>query len=705
LNFDFGDFSANSILHSVIFLIKLPAFDCEKCLLQNNISSKNHTNANSKHTLKSSKRQFPKQFNKTKMGEQRVSLVKDDAQMQKFMRSLLNDVKALEYMLENDWFESDVTRIGAEQEMALVDAKSFKPAPIAMEALEIMKEYPWVETELAKFNLETNLTPHVFKGDCLSKLENENTGKLNKIRKKLAKLDTKLILTGILPTLRKFDMGMHNLTPKKRYFALMEAINKQLFGSSFELRLVGIDELLIKHNSPLLEACNTSFQVHLQVAPSEFVEMYNIAQVLAAPCIAISANSPIVFGKRLWHESRIALFQQSIDTRTTHEHMRERSPRVNFGNGWLEKSILEIYKEDISRFRVLLAGDVEEDSLELIQNGKVPKLRSLQVHNSTIYRWNRPCYGVSDNGKPHIRIENRVLPAGPTSLDEVANAAFWLGAMVGMKNKYGDIRKNLQWEDVKDNFLKSAQFGIDSNFNWINDKKISVCDLVLKELLPLARKGLEIQKVKKEDIDKYLGIIEERAKMHMNGARWQLRAFTELKKQVTADEAMTVLTASIIKNQEGEKPVHTWPMPELSDLAEYHPAKLTVEEFMTTDLFTAQKDDLIEFVAEMMDWRKIRYMPVEDSKGNLVGLLTSRLLLRYFTKKGSLNNEKETLVKDLMIENPITISPGSTIIDALNLMRENKIGCMPVVSNNELIGIITEMDFLRISGRLIERLK
>lgn len=639
------------------------------------------------------------------MGEQKVSLVKDDAQMQKFMRNLLNDVKALEYMLENDWFESDVTRIGAEQEMALVDAKSFKPAPIAMEALETMKNYDWVETELARFNLETNLTPHVFKGDCLSKLENENTGKLNKIRKKLEKLDTKLILTGILPTLRKLDMGPHNLTPKKRYFALMDAIHGQLIGSAFELRLRGIDELLVKHNSPLLEACNTSFQVHLQVAPSEFVEMYNIAQVLAAPCIAISANSPIVFGKRLWHESRIALFQQSIDTRTTTEHMRERSPRVNFGNDWLDKSILEIYKEDISRFRVLLAGDVEEDSIEMIKDGKVPKLRALQVHNSTIYRWNRPCYGVSDNGKPHIRIENRVLPAGPTSLDSVANAAFWLGAMVGMKHEYGDVRKLLSWADAKDNFLKSAQFGIDSNFNWFGDKKISACDLILKELLPIARKGLELQKVKKEDIDKYLGIIEARAKLHMNGARWQLRAFTELCKSVTADEAITVLTASIIKNQEEEKPVHTWPMPKLDDLHEYRPSKLKVEEFMTTDLFTVQKDDLIEFVAELMDWRKVRYMPVEDSKGNLVGLVTSRLLLRYFTRKGTFNSKEVSHVKDIMIENPITIAPESTIIDALALMRNNKIGCMPVVSNGELVGIITEMDFLRISGRLIERIK
>ena len=324
------------------------------------------------------------------MGEQKVSLLTDKIQMQHFMRSLLADVEALSYMLEHDWFESDVIRIGAEQEMVLINAKTFKPATIAMEALDIMKDLDFVETELAKFNLETNLTPRVFEKNCLSELEKENSSNLNIIRERLAKIQGNLILTGILPTMRKFDLSMDNLTPKKRYRALMEAVDAQHLGSDYDLHLNGIDELKIKHDSPLLEACNTSFQVHLQVAPGDFVRMYNIAQLLAAPMIAISANSPIVFGKRLWHESRIALFQQSLDTRSAHDHMRERKARVNFGTDWLQDSILEIFKEDIARFRVLISGDVEEDSLALIKAGKVPKLRSLQVHNSTVYRWNRP---------------------------------------------------------------------------------------------------------------------------------------------------------------------------------------------------------------------------------------------------------------------------------------------------------------------------
>jgi len=639
------------------------------------------------------------------MGEQKVSVAQEGTGMQSFVRSLLRDVQALEYMLENDWFEKDIIRIGAEQEMCLVDARTYKPACINMEVLEKLSQYPWVVTELAKFNLEVNLSPREFTGKCLREMDHENRDFLNIIRKQLKDWNAEVCLTGILPTLRKPDLDLSNLTPKPRYFALMEAIHSQMLGSAFELRLSGIDELLVKHDSPLLEACNTSYQVHLQVSPDIFVPMYNMAQALAAPIMAISANSPIVFGKRLWHESRIALFQQALDVRTTHDHMRERSPRVSFGTGWLENSLLEIYKEDIARFRVLLAGEVDEDSIEAIQEGRTPKLRALQIHNSTVYRWNRPCYGISPNGQPHLRIENRVIPAGPTTTDAAANAAFWLGAMIGMGHEYKDIRNHVSWEDVRDNFMKAAQYGIDSHFNWFHDKKISACDLVLHELLPMARKGLQMRGVIKQDIDKYLGIIEQRARDHMNGARWQLRTFTKLVKECSRDEAVTAMTAAIVNNQWKDIPVHQWTMPKFSDLPNYHPSKLRVEEFMETDLFTVQKDDLIELVTDLMDWRKIRYMPVEESKGQLCGLITSRLLLRHFARKNKLNSKDATMVKDIMIEAPITISPHATLIEAMNLMREKRIGCLPVVQNGELIGIITEMDFLRISTRLIEQLE
>ena len=636
------------------------------------------------------------------MGEQRVSKLSNSKQMQKFVKSLLRDVQALEYMLENDWFEKDITRIGAEQEMVLVDKNALKPSCNAMEALEKMTRYPWVETELAKFNLETNLDPRVFKGKCLSQLHKENAEKLDKIQKTLDKLDTQLVLTGILPTLRKFDLNLENLTPKKRYRALIDSINSQLMGQSYELRLSGIDELFIRHDSPLLEACNTSFQVHLQVSPDEFVKMYNIAQALAGPIIAASANSPIVFGKRLWHESRIALFQQSLDTRSTHDHMRERSPRVSFGNEWISESIMDIYKEDIARFRVLISSDVEEDSLEKIKNGEVPKLRALQVHNSTVYRWNRPCYGISDNGKPHLRIENRVLPSGPTVLDEVSNAAFWLGAMIGMAEEVNDIRDHLSFEDVRDNFEKAARFGIDGEFNWFDDSKITSKQLILKKLLPLAEKGLQSRKISQDDIDLYLGVIRDRVKSHSTGARWMLKSYTNLIKDTSRDEALTVLTSAIITNQSSNTPVHKWPLPNLKDLKSYSPSSLKVSEFMVTDIFTVQKDDIVELVAELMEWKKIKYTPVEDQKGKLIGLVSSRMILTHLVRNK--RSRKTKTVESIMVTNPITVTEDTNIIDAMELMREHRIGCLPVVTKGELAGIITEMDFLKISSRLLRRL-
>ncbi len=642
------------------------------------------------------------------MGEQRVSIVKTQDQMQGFVKSLLDDVKALDYMIQNDWFECDIVRIGAEQEMVLVDQKTFKPACINMEALSHMTDWPWVETELAKFNLEINLEPREFSGSSFRMMEDEMASKLSKIEGVVNQLGATIVLTGILPTLRKYDLEMSNLTPKQRYFALMEAINQQLIGNTYELNMVGIDELLIKHDSPLLEAVNTSFQVHLQVSPQQFAPMYNLAQALSAPVMAIAANSPIVFGRRLWHESRIAMFQQSLDTRSTHDHMRERSPRVNFGRQWCDESILDIYREDIARFRVLLSGDVTEDALETIREGRVPKLRSLQVHNSTVYRWNRPCYGISENGKPHLRIENRVLPSGPTVLDEVSNAALWLGCMIQMSEDVGDIRNKMSFEDVSDNFSKAAKFGIDSKFTWMFDQKIPAVELVLDELLPRAKAGLAMRKVNPEDISRYLDIIEARAREHMNGARWALRSYTKLKKETTEDEALTVLTHAMSTNAKQGLPVHMWKMPELHDLKEYRPSHLKVSEFMSTDLFTVQKDDIIELIVDMMDWRKIRYTPVEDKEGKLVGLVTLRVILRHLLKlKNQPDNEDlvNATAKDIMIENPLTIGPNASILEAMSIMRKSKIGCLPVVQNSELIGIITEMDFLRISGRLIERLE
>ncbi|HKK25856.1 MAG TPA: glutamate-cysteine ligase family protein, partial [Gracilimonas sp.] len=382
------------------------------------------------------------------MGEERVKLADTNEQIQSFMKHVLQDLRALQKMLDEDWFETDILRIGAEQELCMVDPHG-KVFPRSMEVLEALGEGNFT-TEFARFNLEINMDPLEFKGDCLSQMENNMHKEVEHVRETVRELGGDILLTGILPTIRKMDVDIKNLTPLQRYEALCEAINK-LRGKEFELRIQGMDELLMKFDSPLLEACNTGFQVHLQVKPSEFVNRYNIAQAVTAPVLAAAVNSPILFGKRLWAETRVALFHQSIDTRQVGEHLRDSSPRVTFGNQWIEDSILDVYKEDISRYRVMLSAEVEEEVEKLMEQGKVPQLMALNVHNSSVYRWNRPCYGVG-NGKPHLRIENRVLPSGPTVVDEVANAAFWLGLLNGFEDEYPDITQEMDFDNARMNF-------------------------------------------------------------------------------------------------------------------------------------------------------------------------------------------------------------------------------------------------------------
>lgn len=631
------------------------------------------------------------------MGDLNVKTVSNQSELQSFTRHLLNDVKALEYMLEHGWFEIDTIRIGAEQELCLVD-DHLKPLSIAMELLDEINDPDFV-TEIAKFNLEINFAPHVFQKTCLSDLEKSIAENLKVARKAAKKLGANTVLAGILPTIRKFDLNHDNLTPFERYQALLDAVGK-LRGDNHDLRINGTDELNIKLDSAFVEGCNTGFQVHLQIKPDEFVDKYNISQAVAGPTLALAANSPFLFGKRLWKETRVALFQQSIDTRTTSDHLRERSPRVTFGNSWLKGSILDIYREDIMRFRILLHSDVEEDSLAAVLDGNVPKLKALTVHNSTVYRWNRPCYGIG-GGKPHLRIENRILPSGPTVVDEMANAALWLGLMTGMEKHYPDITKVMDFDDAKSNFLAAARNGLDTKFNWIGKKKYPATELIKNELIPIAKEGLESVGIAQKDISRYMGVLEERNQSFKTGSQWMLHSYSKLRETASREETLTAITASMSKNQGTGKPVHKWELADIKDIKKWTPTQLLVEEFMTTDLFTVQEDDVLELVGEMMDWKRIRNVPVENDNGEIIGLVTYRILIRELMKSG---NDKTKLVKDVMIKDPHVIHPDASISQAIELLEEKGISCLPVVKEKNLVGIITDTNFMQISRSLMKRL-
>lgn len=635
------------------------------------------------------------------MGDLNVKVIKTQKQLNDFTRCLLRDVHLMEQMIEKDWFETGQMHIGAEQEFCLI-GKHFKPITKATEVLQKLN-HPSFTTELGQFNIEANLAPQAFKADCFSKIEGELNTLLSKLDPVCQELGIDYLLTGILPTLRKFDLSLENITPLDRYYALAEAI-KKMRGKDFELHLKGYDELNLKFDSVMLEACNTSFQVHLQVRPDEFVDQYNIAQLLAGPTVAVGSNSPMLFGKRLWHETRIALFQKSVDTRITNEHIRDRSPRVMFGTNWLKHSVLELFKEDISRFRVMLMTGQEDSSQTDFEQGITPKLKALSIHNSTVYRWNRPCYGISPSGKPHLRIENRVLPSGPTVLDEMANAAFWLGAMNGFKDHFQNIPELIEFDQVKSNFYGAATQGMNAKVRWLKGQRLSMNELILKELLPIAQEGLIKNNVNRNDIDKYLDVIKERVEANQNGTNWILKSYSHLAKDATKEEILLSITSSMHKNQQANRPVHRWPLADLNHLINLDPATILVEEFMTTDLFTVRQEDILELVADMMDWQNVRFTPVEDDKGKLVGLVSARMMLRNFRKKDS-NTLDQKMVKEIMIKDPITIDPGKTVHDAMALMKANSVGCLPVVKNQKLIGIVTEGDFLNLTSTILKIIK
>ena len=298
------------------------------------------------------------------MGTQDVTGDLDAANLRLFIKHLLDDLRALEAMIAGGAIEAGVRRIGAEQELFMVD-RAWRPAPLAMEILAAIDD-PHFTTELGRFNLEINLDPLVLGGDCLSRLESDLGGLLAKVRAVAHAHGAAVVLTGILPTLRKSDLVLTNMTPKPRYLALNDVMSR-LRGGDYEFRLKGLDELIVKHDSVMLEACCTSFQVHYQVGADEFASMYNLAQAITAPLLAAATNSPLLFGRRLWRETRIPLFQQAIDTRGASHHMRERSPRVSFGNRWVEHSVLELFQEDLARFHVLLGAPLGEGSLAALR--------------------------------------------------------------------------------------------------------------------------------------------------------------------------------------------------------------------------------------------------------------------------------------------------------------------------------------------------
>jgi len=625
------------------------------------------------------------------VGEHKVEEY-DEASYQRFMKALLDDLRALAFMLEDGRVESGVRRVGAEQEMFLID-RAMRPAPLSVEVLDNVHDRR-LTTEIARFNLEANLTPRTLGGKCFQQIEAELRELIAKARASAEDFGADVLLSGILPTLQPSDLTLENLTPSPRYDQLNREVIRSR-GGPLSIYIKGLDELHLSHDNIMMESCNTSFQIHFQTNPNDFVRDYNLAQAITAPVLAGAVNSPLLFGKRLWRETRVALFQHSTDARSRPQLARSQPARVSFGDKWLEHSVIALFHDQISRFRPIMISQPDEDPFQVLARGETPKLSALCMHNGTVWRWNRACYGVHD-GKAHLRIENRALPSGPTLVDEIANTAFFAGLMLALPEEYGDVAKRMSFDEAKGNFFRAARHGLDAQFNWIDGETYSASALILDHLLPLARAGLKSAEVAEQDVDKYLNIIEERARKRQTGASWILHSFDALA-GVPNELRLRRLATTMLEYQKKEIPVHKWAAAKIATDDDWENGYRTIGQFMTTDLFTVRPDDLIDLAASLMDWRHIRHVPVEDDQGRLVGLVTHRNLLRLLS--AGPRNENVT-VRDAMVPNPVTVSPTTPTLDAIEQMRERKIGCLPVVDADQLVGIVTSYDFLEASAQL-----
>ena len=634
------------------------------------------------------------------MGEHNVEQHVDEKKSQAFMKALLEDLGALAYMIEQGYIESGVTRIGAEQEMFLID-RHLRPAPVSLEVLNHAHDTR-LTTEIARFNLEANLTPLKLEHRCFSRMEQELIELLELARNSAATQGADVLLSGILPTLQKSDLTLDNLTPVARYHELNRGVIG-LRGGPLSIHIKGLDELHLTHDNIMAESCNTSFQIHFQSNAGEFANHYNVAQAITAPVLAAAVNSPLLFGRRLWQETRVALFQHSTDERSRPQLARNQPTRVDFGDRWLENSIIELFKDQIIRFRpIIMMSELDEAPFKVLARGDVPLLSALRMHNGTVWRWNRACYGVTE-GVAHLRIENRALPSGPTTVDEVANAAFFTGLMVALPQAYGEISRRMMFDDAKLNFFRAARHGLDAQFQWLDGQSYSATSLILDQLLPLARQGLSSSQVAGDDIDKYLGVIEERVRCGQTGARWIMKSLSVNGSSAAKDPGPRRLTAAILANQKQGQPVHRWPVIENAESDEWEHGYRSVGQFMSTDLFTVKPDDLIDLAASVMDWRHIRHVPVEDADGRLVGLVTHRGLLRVMSSSNRFNEPRPVTIRDVMVEDPVTVSPATSSLDAIELMRTSRIGCLPVVESGQLVGIVTSYDFLEASARLFKQ--
>jgi gamma-glutamyl:cysteine ligase YbdK (ATP-grasp superfamily) len=462
------------------------------------------------------------------------------------------DFMAFEQRLEaethllGDWFRdrvfsSQVPVCGLELEAWLIDRDAM-PAPRNQAFLEKMND-PLVVPELARFNVELNVDPQPLHAGALSRLQEDLQRTWGRCGAIAADLDTRLVMIGILPSVAQSDLSLANMSELKRYRALNEQVLRLRDGAPLALEIHGREHLNIEHKDVMLESAATSLQLHLKVAVDNAVRYYNAAQMAAAPMVAAAANSPFLFGRDLWDETRIPLFEQAVEVGGFAGASRGPVRRVSFGTGYAKESLFECFVENQQHFPVLLP---------IVFDAAEKDMRHVRLHNGTIWRWNRPLIGYDDNGTPHLRIEHRVLPAGPTVVDSIASAAFFYGLVHALAMRDTVPEYELPFATARDNFYAAARDGLDAQITWLDGRRLPVQTLLLDQLIPLARYGLGLLEIDAQDRDLYLGIVKDRIRNACTGCNWQ-RAWV-----ARHGRDMQALTEAYYERQQRGEPVHNW---------------------------------------------------------------------------------------------------------------------------------------------------
>ncbi|WP_092806726.1 glutamate-cysteine ligase family protein [Rhodococcus globerulus] len=475
-------------------------------------------------------------------------------------------VDAMKQMLDRGDFRDAVDKpdplLGMEIEFNLV-AGDMLPAMSNLAVLDAIDDDAVFQTELGQFNVEMNVEPGPLTGDNTFELEEKLRSSLAIADARIHEHDAEMVMIGMLPTLQLEHLDREWITANPRY----ELLNEQIFaarGEDIELDVEGValsggpvEVLRADTNSVVPEAACTSMQLHLRVSPEEFAPHWNAAQCLAGPQVALAANSPFLAGKALWHESRIPIFEQATDTRTLELKNQGVRPRVWFGERWIH-SVLDLFEENSRYFPALLPDVSDADPLEVLAAGGIPELKELQMHNGTVYRWNRPVYDCSD-GKPHLRIENRVLPAGPTVLDIMANAAFYYGTVRALVNADRPLWSQMSFHAAEENLHIGAKHGLDAMLYWPGLGWVGADELILRRLLPLADEGLADFGLSSAAREKYLGVIEGRCLNRQTGAAWQRgRVVAGESAGLDRTAALAEMMRAYIENMRSGNPVHLW---------------------------------------------------------------------------------------------------------------------------------------------------